>query len=63
MARSGLEMTLRGWTYSLEDYVRALHAAGLRIELVTEPRPQGAPARYGRWMRVPMFLMVRATKA
>jgi SAM-dependent methyltransferase len=60
--RGGLEMTFRGWTYSLEDYSRAFQAAGLNIALMTEPRPRGAPTRYGRWMRVPMFLMMRAVK-
>jgi SAM-dependent methyltransferase len=60
--RGGLEMTFRGWTYSLEDYCRALEDAGLRIERLTEPRPDGAPDRYARWMRVPMFLMMKAIK-
>jgi SAM-dependent methyltransferase len=61
--RDGLEMTFRGWTYSLEDYAVALEGAGLRIETLREPRPLGALPRYRRWKRVPMFLLVRAVKA
>jgi SAM-dependent methyltransferase len=60
--RDGLEMTFRGWTYSLEDYVVALERAGLLIEAMREPRPVGASSRYRRWNRVPMFLLVRAVK-
>jgi SAM-dependent methyltransferase len=61
--RDGLEMTFRGWTYSLEDYAVALERAGLRIETMREPRPSRAWPSYPRWKRVPMFLLVRAVKA
>lgn len=60
--RAGLEMTFRGWTYSLEDYAVAIEDAGMVIEALREPRPSGVEGRYGRWGRVPMFLMIRATK-
>lgn len=60
--RDGLEMRFRGWTYSLEDYAVAFEQAGLAIETMREPRPAGAPAGYGRWDRVPMFLLLRARK-
>ncbi len=60
--RRGLSMTFRGWTYSLEDYAVAFERAGLRIETMREPRPAGALGRFERWNRVPMFLMLRATK-
>lgn len=60
--RSGLEMTFRGWTYSLEDYAAAVEGAGMVIEALREPRPSGVEDRYQRWARVPMFLMFRATK-
>ena len=60
--RGGLEMTFRGWTYSLEDYAVALEAAGLGIEAMREPRPAGPPPRYARWARMPMFLLIRAVK-
>jgi ubiquinone/menaquinone biosynthesis C-methylase UbiE len=60
--RAGLEMTFRGWTYSLEDYAIAFEQAGLVIEAMREPRPSGAPDRYSRWARVPMFLLLRAVK-
>lgn len=59
--RDGLEMTFRGWTYSLEDYAVALEAAGMVIEALREPRPS-ASSRYTRWSRIPMFLMFRARK-
>ena len=32
--RDGLRMTFRGWSYPLEDYARALEAAGLLIERI-----------------------------
>jgi SAM-dependent methyltransferase len=60
--RDGLQMTFRGWTYSLEDYAGALSAAGLLIERVREPRPIEDAQRYRQWRRIPMFLMVRAIK-
>jgi hypothetical protein len=60
--RDGLEMTFRGWTYSLEDYAVALAGAGLRIDTIREPRPTSAPPRYDQWNRVPMSLLVRAIK-
>lgn len=60
--RDGLEMTFRGWTYSLQDYAEALEAASLRIEAMREPRPSGDEPGYRRWNRVPMFLLVRAVK-
>ncbi len=40
--RDGQTMTFRGWTYSLEDYAIALESAGLVIELLREPRPEGS---------------------
>jgi SAM-dependent methyltransferase len=61
--RDGLEMTFRGWTYSLEDYAAAFEAAKLQIESMREPIPSGDSGRYARWRRVPMFLMMRLSKA
>jgi SAM-dependent methyltransferase len=60
--RDGLEMTFRGWTYSLEDYALAFEAAGLQIEIIREPHPLALSGRYARWSRVPMFLMMRLRK-
>jgi SAM-dependent methyltransferase len=60
--RGGLQMTFRGWTYSLEDYAVAVERAGMVIEALREPRPSGAPPGYARWNRMPMFLMLRAKK-
>ena len=39
VTKDGLEMTFHGWTYTLEDYVRALEEAGFLIECVREPVP------------------------
>jgi SAM-dependent methyltransferase len=61
--RDGLEMTFRGWTYSLEHYSRALEAAGFRIELLREPVPPPNDDRYERFRSVPLFLMFRAVKS
>ena len=58
--RGGLEMTF--WTYSLETTSGPCTPRGCG-SLMTEPGPEVAPAKYGRWMRVTTFLMVRATKA
>jgi hypothetical protein len=59
----GLEMTFRGWSYSLETYSRALEGAHLCIEALREPPvPDPAPDER-RWQRVPMFLMFRASGA
>ena len=60
--RGGLTMTFRGWTYTLEDYVRAFEEAGLCIDTVREPRPIKSNDRYARFQRVPMFLNIRAIK-
>jgi SAM-dependent methyltransferase len=59
----GLEVTCRGWTYTLEDYVRALGDAGLVVEALREPRPRAPSGRYERWLDVPLFLMARTVKA
>ena len=60
--REGLTMTFRGWTYPLEDYADALERASLLIEAVREPKPVPVTAYYERWMRIPMFLQIRARK-
>jgi SAM-dependent methyltransferase len=58
----GLPMTFRGWTYTLEDYFRALESAGLVVERVREPRPSGSSERFEKWRRVPLFLFLRAQR-
>jgi SAM-dependent methyltransferase len=60
--RDGISMTFRGWTYPLEEYVRAFESAGLRIDVLREPRPNGHPERYDHWLEVPLFLALRLTK-
>ena len=66
VAKDGLEMTFHGWTYTLEDYGRALEEAGLLVERVREPVPSAEqvtkrPSLEG-WRRVPLFLFIRAVK-
>jgi ubiquinone/menaquinone biosynthesis C-methylase UbiE len=58
----GLTMTFRGWTYSIESYALALEEAGLHIEAIREPKPTDPSARYERWLRIPMFMLLRAVK-
>lgn len=66
VTKDGLEMTFRGWTYTFEDYARALEDAGFLVERVREPVPseeQAAkrPSLEG-WRRLPLFLFIRAVK-
>ena len=60
--RNGLRMTFRGWCYSIDDYARALEAAGFVIEALREPLPgpEAPPTTRGR--RLPIFLMMRLLK-
>jgi SAM-dependent methyltransferase len=66
--RERLEMTFDGTMYALEDYARALEAAGLLIEAIREPAPAADTTErpdasdWARWHRIPMFLMLRARK-
>lgn len=56
--RASFTLRLRGWTYSIEEYAKALEAAGLVIDRIREPaRPDeaGRPAR-----DIPTFLFLRA---
>lgn len=66
VTKNGLQMTFRGWTYTLEDYARALDEAGLAIERVREPQPTGddVPSRRDleRWRQEPLFLFIPAVK-
>ena len=66
ITKDSLKMTFHGWTYTLEDYVRALEEAGFLIERVREPVPSAEqaterPSLEG-WRRVPLFLFMRAVK-
>jgi len=66
VTKDGLQMTFHGWTYTLEDYGRALEEAGLLVERVREPVPSAEqvtkrPSLEG-WRRVPLFLFIRAVK-
>jgi SAM-dependent methyltransferase len=61
--RDGLRITFRGWSYALDEYARALDAAGFVLEVVREPQPaRDAPPRWERDRRIPNFLMWRAVK-
>lgn len=64
--QEGVSITFHSLTHSLEEYARALEEAGFCIEAIREPRP---PTRaiaerpaYRRWLRMPMFLHVRARR-
>jgi hypothetical protein len=52
--------------YALEDYGRALEAAGFVIERFREPAASeqavGRQPGYRRWQRLPLFLQLRALK-
>jgi SAM-dependent methyltransferase len=61
--RDGLRIRWEGQRYSLERYSRALEQAGLLLEAIREPRPDPADDPYVPWVRVPMFLMLRARRA
>jgi SAM-dependent methyltransferase len=62
IARDGLEMTFASIHRPLEAYTEALTAAGFLIERVRESvAPENAfPSR--RWLRIPLFLHLRALK-
>ena len=66
VTQNGLTMTFHGWTYTLEDYVRALEDGGFTIDRMREPRPSAEQVAQRpsleRWRRVPLFLFVRAVK-
>jgi SAM-dependent methyltransferase len=60
--RDGLTMTFRGWSMSLEDYMRAFERAGLLVEALREPLPVTSTGRHAPWRRIPMFLTARMMK-
>ncbi len=67
VTKGGLEMTFHGWTYALEDYMRALEEADFLVEKVREPVPSEEQAAkrpsLAGWRRIPLFLFMRAVKA
>jgi hypothetical protein len=61
--KDGLRITFHGWTYTLEDYARALEDAGFIIDRLREPAPGAALGSANeRWRRIPLFLFVRARR-
>lgn len=64
--RDGLEITFEGWTFPLEDHVRAVEAAGLVIERIREPKPDPSffesHPTWRKSARIPMMLTYRALK-
>lgn len=66
VTKDGLRMTFHGWTYTLEDYLRAIEDAGLLVERLREPVPDAGDeqphAELRRWRRLPLFLFLRAVK-
>jgi hypothetical protein len=65
--RNGLPMTFHSQHRSLEEYSRALEDAGMGIEAIREVTVDEATAasndRDARWLRVPLFLHLRARAA
>jgi SAM-dependent methyltransferase len=62
--KDGLVITFHGWCYPLEDYFRALEAAGFLVDAVREARAPDSdrdPAAE-RWRRIPNFLCLRALR-
>jgi SAM-dependent methyltransferase len=64
--RGGLRISFSSHRYPLEEYSRALEAAGFLIEAIREPAaPDEAVAArpsMARWQRIPSFLHLRAVK-
>jgi SAM-dependent methyltransferase len=64
--KGGISVTFHSEHRPLEDYSKALEAAGLLIEAIREVRPPALAASEGpaehRWRRIPMFLHLRAVK-
>jgi len=52
--RAGYEVAFHGWTYPLEDYIRAFEEAGFLIEALREPPDPDRP--------IPNFILIRARK-
>ena len=60
IAHAGLEITFHGWCYPLEAYFQAFEAAGLLVEALREP--VALEEEDPRHARVPLFLLIRATR-
>ena len=64
MERGGLRMTFVSFHRPLEDYTRALEAAGFVIEALREPVPSrdyvSDHPEVGGWRDEPMLLVLRA---
>jgi 2-polyprenyl-3-methyl-5-hydroxy-6-metoxy-1,4-benzoquinol methylase len=62
--RNGLRMHFAGWSQPLETYASALEGAGLAITSLREPIPDHVHGReyLRRWMRVPLFLWLKARR-
>jgi len=58
--RDGFEMTFLDEHRPLEDYFRALEAAGLLVERLREIPDLSRDERALRWRRIPLFLHLRA---
>jgi SAM-dependent methyltransferase len=64
--RDDVRLTFHSEHRPLEDYSRALEAAGLLIEAIREVKPSDQVAAHDpgarRWQRIPMFLHIRAVR-
>ena len=65
VSRDGLDMAFHSRHRSLETYSRMLEAAGFYIDAIREPALPAVPEpseRSRRWMRIPLFMHLRARK-
>jgi ubiquinone/menaquinone biosynthesis C-methylase UbiE len=66
MERAGLQMTFESFHHTLDDYTRALEAAGFVIEALREPVPSrdyvSDHPEVARWREEPVLLTLRARR-
>jgi hypothetical protein len=58
LERDGMEITFHSLHHTLEDFSRALEAAGFRIRRVREIYDD----EHARWRRLPLFLHLHAVR-
>lgn len=63
----GEEVKIGYYNYPLSDFSKALKKSGFVIEEIDEPKPvakmkQLLPDKYERFVRIPLYLLIRARK-